>query len=124
VLSGSLLRTSIFADILPPVARKALRTPCFAAGAALFLALFRSAWPNAVSAWRIGEYEGEGALRVPIWPVRGAVALMSAACAAAFVAMIALDWRGRLVGENAARGADAARGARWAATSFCGCWGC
>ena len=73
IYSGSMLRTSIFADALPAFGRKLLRTFCSLLGLALFLGLIWSTWPSFWDAYRIGEYEGEGALRVPTWPVRGTV---------------------------------------------------
>jgi len=46
-------------------------------------------------------------LRVPTWPVRGVVLVMSVFVALAYVQMIVLDWQGRLLNELAAPGAIA-----------------
>ena len=57
-------------------------------------------------AYRIGEYEGEGALRVPTWPVRGTVLVMSVFGLYAYLAMIYYDWTDQLEDEIAAPNAD------------------
>lgn len=105
VYSGSMLRTSIFADAVPPFARKLLRTLTALLGLAFFIGLIWSTWPSFADAYRIGEYEGEGALRVPTWPVRGTVLVMSVFGAWAYISMIVLDWQDRLIDELAAPGA-------------------
>lgn len=106
IYSGSMLRTSIFADAVPPIFRKLLRTICALLGLALFLGLVWSTWPSFMDAYRIGEYEGEGALRVPTWPVRGTVLVMSVFGIFAYLSMIIYDWQGRLLDELAAPGSS------------------
>lgn len=105
IYSGSMLRTPIFVDAVPPFAQKLLRTLCSLLGLALFLGLLWSTWPAFADAYRIGEYEGEGALRVATWPVRGVVLVMSAFGAFAYVSMILFDWQDRLVDGLEAPGA-------------------
>ena len=105
IYSGSQLRTSIFADAVPPIMRKLLRTVTALLGFVLFIGLIWSTWPSFWDAYRIGEYEGEGALRVPTWPVRGTVLIMSVFGAWAYFSMIVLDWRGKLIDELVAPGA-------------------
>ena len=39
-------------------------------GAAFFAFIVWGTWEPAVNAWTEGEFEGEGALRVPAWPAR------------------------------------------------------
>jgi len=108
IYSGSMLRTSIFADAVPPFFRKLLRTFGALLGLILFLGLIWSTWPAFWDAYRIGEYEGEGALRVPTWPVRGTVLVMSAFGLWAYLSMIVLDWRDQLIDELEAPGASPA----------------
>lgn len=110
IYSGSMIRTTIFADAVPPFARKLLRTFCALLGLILFLGLIWSTWPSFWDAYRIGEYEGEGALRVPTWPVRGAVLLTSGLGLFAYLSMIVYDWTGRLEDEQSAPGADLSEG--------------
>lgn len=105
VYSGSMLRTPILVGLLPPALRRAMRVLAALLGAALFAALVVASWPEFLTAYRIGEYEGEGALRVPTWPVRGIIIALSALTLLAYLAMIALDLAGRLVNEEEAAGA-------------------
>lgn len=112
IYSGSMLRTSIFADAVPPPIAKILRTIAMLLGLVVFLGLLWSTYPSFLDAYRIGEYEGEGALRVPTWPVRGVVLVMSAFGAFAYLSMIILDWQGRLIGNLEAPGALSSRAAK------------
>ena len=105
IYSGSMLRTPIVIEMLPPMGRRILRTLASLLGFAVLLGLLWGTWPAFLGAYRIGEYEGEGSLRVITWPVRGAVAAMSAFGAFAYLAMIYLDFRGKLVDELEAPGA-------------------
>ncbi len=104
IYSGSMLRTSIFADAVPPAVRRLLRTFGALLGLVFFIGLIWSTWPAFFDAYRIGEYEGEGALRVPTWPVRGTVLVMSVFGAWAYISMIVLDWQGRLIDDLSAPG--------------------
>ena len=99
IYSGSMLRTTILADAVPYSVRRMLRTLACLLGLFIFLALIWGTWPSFVDAYAIGEYEGEGSLRVPTWPVRGAIAVMSAFSAFAYLNMIWLDWTGQLINE-------------------------
>ena len=104
IYTGSMLRTSILADAVPAFARKLLRTFGYALGVLFFIGLILSTYEPAYDAWRIGEYEGEGALRVPTWPVRGLVLVMAIFGVYAYLAMIYYDWKNRLVDEVEAPG--------------------
>ena len=102
IYSGSMLRTSVFADAVPAVVRRLLRTIAYLLGAALFAGLVISTYGPFLEAYRIGEYEGEGALRVPTWPLRGLILVMSVFGVIAYLSMIYYDWRNHLVDENEA----------------------
>ena len=104
IYSGSMLRTTIFSDSLPPFGRRILRTFCALLGLVFFVGLMWSTWPAFFDAYRIGEYEGEGALRVPTWPVRGVVLVTSVFGFFAYLSMIYFDWTGQLADEEAAPG--------------------
>ena len=102
VFTGSMLRTTIFADAVPYAVRRLLRTIGYVLGVLFFIGLILSTYEATYDAWRIGEYEGEGALRVPTWPVRGVVLVMAVFGAYAYLAMLYYDWTGQLVDENQA----------------------
>ena len=38
---------------------------------------FVSSWSGTIYAWKIFEYEGEGALRVPVYPIKSLILLGS-----------------------------------------------
>ena len=46
IYSGSMLRTSIFSDMMPPIGRRLLRTIAAVLGLAFFLGLLWSTWPS------------------------------------------------------------------------------
>lgn len=106
IYSGSMLRTTVFADAVPSAFRRILRTIGYSLGVALFIGLVLSSYEPFVDAYRIGEYEGEGALRVYTWPLRGLILLTSVFGIFAYLSMIYYDWSGQLIEENEAPGAD------------------
>ena len=96
---------------MPPFGKKLLRTFAGILGVALFIGLVLSTWQPFLDAYRIGEYEGEGALRVPTWPVRGAVLVTSVFGIFAYLAMIILDWQDKLNVDLSAPGSFLDQGA-------------
>jgi TRAP-type C4-dicarboxylate transport system permease small subunit len=104
ILSGSMLRTEIISDIVGPNARRIMRTLAYLLGFALFALIAYADWRPAALAIRIGEYEGEGALRVPVWPVHIILIATAIMSAFAYLLMIWLDWRGELEDELAVPG--------------------
>ncbi|MGB7299629.1 MAG: TRAP transporter small permease [Burkholderiaceae bacterium] len=105
IYSGSMLRTTIVSDAVGAGARRLLRTLTSLLGAIFFAVLVYSAWDHMIEAWQIGEYEGEGALRVPTYPVRTLMVITSVFCTIAYLMMIRLDWRGELELESSYPGA-------------------
>jgi len=102
IYSGSMLRTTVFADAVPAPVRRLLRTIAYLLGAAVFVGLVIGSWVPFLDSYRIGEYEGEGALRVPVWPLRGIILLASAFGVCAYVSMIYYDWTNQLRDESEA----------------------
>lgn len=92
--SGAMLRTTMLVDRLPSVYQRLLRTIAMLLGAALFLAIAHASLPSALSAMRLGEYEGEGALRIYTWPIRFLIVGSSLYAAFAYLALLYDDWRG------------------------------
>ncbi len=106
IYSGSMLRTTVLADAVPEPVRRLLRTICYLLGVVLFASLIVSTYEPLMDAYRIGEYEGEGALRVPVWPVRGLILVTSIFSLFAYLSMIYYDWTGQLVDETAVPGSE------------------
>ena len=63
-------------------------------GVALFLAIAYASWVPMLNAWEISEYSGEGALRVPTYPVRSVVVAMSLLAAICYVGLAVREFRG------------------------------
>ena len=81
VRSGGMLSVDLVPGLLPPRARAALLAAASLLGVAFFGVIVYGGWDPLLHAWNSGEYEGEGALRVPTWPARLAV-IVGAALAA------------------------------------------
>ncbi len=67
---GRHVRSTLVVNRLRPRLREALTLVAHLVGAALCALIVWSSWDNMVRGWRIGEFEGEGALRVPVAPSR------------------------------------------------------
>lgn len=94
ILMDSMLRTTVLTEQLGPRGQRLSRTLACLLGVTIFLSIAWAGWQPALSALAVGEYEGEGAMRVPTWPVRFllvATCLFSALC---YLVVIILDWAG------------------------------
>jgi len=96
IYSGSMLRTTLISDFMPTVVKKVLRTFAYLLGFALFAAISYATFPEAVDAHRLGEYEGEGSLRIYTWPIRFLIVVTGAFAAFAYITLMVSDWRGKL----------------------------
>jgi len=67
----------------------------------LFAAIAYASFPEAVDAYRIGEYEGEGALRIYTWPIRFLIVITALIAGIAYLTMMFADWRGALSEDEA-----------------------
>lgn len=79
------IRSDIVLSRVRPVTREMINLPIYLLGAVVFIVIFKSSWAMAINSWEILEYEGEGALRVPTYPVRTIILLSSAATAIHFL---------------------------------------
>lgn len=77
LLVGAMLRTTIILDAVGPGVRRMIEMGATLLAIAFFGALAIGSVEPLFDAWRIGEYEGEGALRVPTYPVRAVVLVMA-----------------------------------------------
>lgn len=100
IYSGSMLRTTLIVDAMPPVVQRLLRTLCYVLGFALFAAVAYASVPQVFDAYRLGEYEGEGSLRIYTWPIRSVIAITTIFAAIAYASMIYADWRGDLGADD------------------------
>lgn len=70
IRSGSMLRADFIVAKFPALLRRFAFTFGYLLGAGFFLFIVTGGVDMAVHSWVAGEYEGEGALRVPSWPTR------------------------------------------------------
>ena len=70
VRSNSMLRADFLVTAMPKPVQKALLIFALALGAVLFFLLLKAGIKPAVRSFANGEFDGEGALRVPVWPTR------------------------------------------------------
>jgi len=81
IRSGGMLSVDLLPGMLPPGARRALAVLGCLLGLAFFGVIVYGGLEPLAHAWRSNEFEGEGALRVPVWPARLAVVLGAALAA-------------------------------------------
>jgi TRAP-type mannitol/chloroaromatic compound transport system permease small subunit len=89
LLKGRHIRSEIIINRLNVSKSMWLELLSSVAGALVFIALFVASWPATITSWEILEYEGEGALRVPVYPIRSIILLGSALTAIIFMAQLA-----------------------------------
>jgi TRAP-type C4-dicarboxylate transport system permease small subunit len=85
IRSGGMLRVTALTNVLPPRARAAFAVFGCLLGALFFAVIVYGGIEPLLHAWRSGEYEGEGALRVPAWPARLTVLVGSALALLAYL---------------------------------------
>jgi TRAP-type C4-dicarboxylate transport system permease small subunit len=81
IRSGGMLRVDLLPGLLPARAREALAVLGCLLGLVFFGVIVYGGLEPLAHAWSSNEFEGEGALRVPVWPARLAVVLGSALAA-------------------------------------------
>jgi len=100
ILSGGMMEVTLVTDNVPPVVRALLGAVSCLLGAVLFGLIGWGGIERFMTAWASGAYEGEGALRVPTWPVRLSVLIGSALAASAYVLLAVRAIRAALRGET------------------------
>ena len=75
VRSGSMLRADFLVQRFPGWLQRGLRAFALILGAVFFLYLLNAAVEPAMRSFLRGEFDGAGALQVPVWPARWAIAV-------------------------------------------------
>lgn len=104
IRSGGMLHVTAFVEMLPPRARRALEVAGALLGAAFFALVLWGSFEPAAHAWNSNEFEGEGALRVPVWPARFLI-ILGAALAVLNYLILAVE-RARAFRAGRASGAE------------------
>jgi TRAP-type C4-dicarboxylate transport system permease small subunit len=102
---GRHVRSTVLVDRVPPAVGIALTALAHLLGAFMCVLIVWSSWDNMITAWQIGEYEGEGALRVPVAPSRSVIIIGSVLFGIQFLILAGRDLRALL---RARRGGGAA----------------
>ena len=76
---------------LPGAVQKTLLIIGYLLGALFFLMIITGGWDESVRSFVEGEFEGEGALRVPSWPARWTVMIGSALALINYLVMAYVD---------------------------------
>lgn len=91
IRSRSMLRADFLVILLPDKVQRVLLAIGYLLGAGFFLMIITGGWEESINSFVQGEYEGEGALRVPSWPARWTVLLGSALAMVNYLVMAYLD---------------------------------
>lgn len=91
IRSRSMLRADFVVNCFPPWGRRAALAFGYLLGVAFFVLIIWGGWQLAIDSWVGGEFEGEGALRVPSWPTRFIILFGSALAIINYLVMAYLD---------------------------------
>ena len=91
IRSRSMLRADFLVARFNPFFQRLALAFSYLLGAAFFAIIFAGGWDLAIESWVLGEYEGEGALRVPSWPNRFMILIGSALSALSYLVLMVLD---------------------------------
>lgn len=89
ILSNGMMHVDALTVHFPPRVQAALNIISCLLGVVLFALIFWGSIDGFAHAFESGEYEGEGALRVPMWPVRLAVLVGSGLAVLAYLLLAA-----------------------------------
>ena len=70
IRSRSMLKADFLVNRLPDMVQRVLLAIGYLLGAAFFVMIITGGWEESILSYVEGEFEGEGALRVPSWPAR------------------------------------------------------
>jgi TRAP-type C4-dicarboxylate transport system permease small subunit len=99
IRSGGMINVDFIVQHLSPRWQSSLA--CFGAllGAAFFAFILWGAYDPAANAWTAGEFEGEGALRVPVWPARFTIVLGVALAALNYFLLAIQNFQSAMAGQ-------------------------
>ena len=93
IRSGGMLSVDLLPSLLPLRGRETLALLGCLLGVLFFGVIVYGGFDGFLHAWRSGEYEGEGALRIPTWPARLIVVIGAALAALNYLLAAALHFR-------------------------------
>ncbi len=91
IRSRSMLKADFLVEHLPKKVQRLLLAIGYLLGATFFLMIITGGWEESIASYVEGEYEGEGALRVPSWPARWTVMIGSGLAMINYLVMAYID---------------------------------
>jgi TRAP-type C4-dicarboxylate transport system permease small subunit len=100
IRSGGMLHVDMFVSKGSPRVQSAFAALAALAGLVFFAIICWGSWDGAAHAWSSNEYEGEGALRVPVWPARFIIVLGTALAAFSYLLLLVQHCVGTVQGTG------------------------
>lgn len=91
IRSRSMLGADFLVNSFGPNTRRYLAVFGFLMGALFFAILFKGGITPALRSFANGEFDGEGALRVPVWPARFTILIGSGLAVINYLALAAIE---------------------------------
>ncbi len=88
IYSGSMLRTTFLSDLLPHRIGVILKSILYLLGALLFGCIAYSSLDPLLISWDILEYDGEGLVKIPVYPIRFVIFTMSTLSSITYLILI------------------------------------
>jgi len=95
VQSKSMLRADFLIHLFPDWLTRTLNVLGYLAGAMVFGLIVYGCIDPLINAYERGEYEGEGALRVPVWPTYCVIILGSTLACMSYLVLLTQEFTGR-----------------------------
>ncbi len=86
---GNMLRTTLIYDLTGPNGKRVIDIVTFVLGLGFFVAMGAGGWDGMITGWSIREFEGIGALEIPVYPIRTITVFLSFFGALVYLAMVA-----------------------------------
>jgi TRAP-type C4-dicarboxylate transport system permease small subunit len=88
IVRGRFLRSTVIYDAVSDRGRQGIDLMSCLLGLGIFVAIAWGGWADMITSFRIREFEGEGALRVPVYPTRAIIFAMSVLSILCYVQLI------------------------------------
>ena len=75
--TGTMLRTTLIFDFFKSKGKKIVNVISYLIGIMLFLGIAVGGWTDMIKGWEIKEYQGIGAIEVPVYPIRTVIIFSS-----------------------------------------------
>ncbi len=99
IRSGGMLHVDMFVSKAGPRGQSVMSAIAALAGLAFFSFVCFGSFEGATHAWASNEFEGEGALRVPVWPARFALVLGTMLASFSYALMFVVEASRAIRGE-------------------------